>query len=357
MNIKILILACLAIAFLLSKDNNNSKKNYICVSCLLFAIESGLRNLSVGQDTERYYFLFWVIDYCDWKDILIPFMNFAAKRDPGYSILIKFVTTIFKSWQFYLILSSAFLYVSLGKLWNRYIETKHGVFFASILWLALFDIIALSGMRQMITMALAFYMTSYIECRKWRIVIPAIIVGAFIHISILFMTAFIPLSFLNKEKLKILLFVAIAVVPIIGSFSGAIMGWMANYLENEYYHNYAQQVEGAVGYTYVILCTTLSAFILYEYQLIKDAPNFFLIAAILMTTFVPLILRGGTAIRIGQYFTVYMMLSIPYIMERIKRRNLIYGIMTVTLIVNILFASQNNYLFCWESSSGYIYGY
>lgn len=358
MNIKLVILGIVLIAYLFQPDSQKTRKSLIFLVCLLFTIESGLRGIDVGNDTIAYYFSFYDIINTQWFDILSALYRDSSEvRDPGFAVVVKAIGSIIPSWQIYCLISASFLYVSVGKLWNKYIETRLGILFATILWLALFDIIALSGMRQMLTTAIAFYLIPYVEKKRWIIVIPVVLICSLIHISLLFFLAFLPLSLVPVKLYKKLLLLSILLVPVIGLFSQQIMTFMVNSMENDYYQGYVVVAEGAKGYTYVILCTFLSVFILFNYRYLKTAPNFFMMAAVMMTLLVPLILRGGTAIRIGQYFTVYMMVSLPWIIERSKMKNFYYLIMISILILSIITSSSNDFHFFWDSAGNYIYGY
>lgn len=82
-----------------------------------------------------------------------------------------------------------------------------------------------------------------------------------------------------------------------------------------------------------------------------------MMAAVMMTLLVPLILRGGTAIRIGQYFTVYMMVSLPWIMERSNMRKIYYTAMIGVLVLSLITTPAMEYHFFWNSTGSYIYGF
>lgn len=357
MNIKLIILSILMVYYLLTDKNPKAKNRFIVLACALLTIESGLRGLEIGPDTYAYYSNFYVIMETPWNEVFLSlFMPLSEIRDPAYNVIVKLFSSIFPSWQLYCLASAIFLYVSVGNLWAKYIETKQGILFAVVLWLALFDIIALSGMRQMLTTAIAFYMIPFVERKRWKIVIPTILLGSMIHVSLLFFMAFIPLSYTHSSYYKPLLLMSIIMVPVIGTFSQQIMAFMANSMENDYYKGYIEEAEGPKAYVYVILCTSLSLYILINYKCLKTAPVFFLTAAVLMTLFVPLILRGGTAIRIGQYFTVYMMLSLPWINDRSQNKSVLYLVMISVLLFSIV-SIPSEYVFFWDSVTSYTYGY
>lgn len=358
MNIKLVILTIIVLAYLFQTNSPRSRKNLIVLVCSLFALESGLRGIEVGNDTSSYYMSYYDIIGTQWSEIIVAlFKSSTEVRDPGFAVVVKAIGSVIPSWQVYCLISAIFLYISIGKLWNRYIETRLGVLFAAILWLNLFDIIALGGMRQMLTTAIAFYIIPYVEEKRWMIVVPAVIIGSLIHISLLFFMAFVVLSFVPASLYKKMLFVATFLVPVVGIFSQQIMVLMINSMENDYYQGYAEVAEGAKAYTYVYLCTTLSIFIFINYKFLKTAPNFFMMAAVMMTLLVPLILRGGTAIRIGQYFTVYMMVSLPWIMERSNMRKIYYTAMIGVLVLSLITTPAMEYHFFWNSTGSYIYGF
>lgn len=358
MNIQLVILLIIIITYLVSPSNEKGKKYLIWTSCILFTIQSGFRHITSSGDTLVYYYNFWSVKKASWEEIINSlFMNLSEVRDPGYAVLEKIFSSLIPSWTFFCLSTAFLLFLGLGRIWARYLQTKSAVLFASVLWLALFNIIALSGMRQMITTALAFLITPAMEQKKWLIVIPTVLIGSYIHISFLLFLAFIPLSYIKKSYYNYILFIAIAMVPVVASISQTIMIFMVSQMANEYYQAYAYEATGAKAYTYVALCTGLSLFMMFYYRQLKEAPKFYSIAAVLMTMLVPLILRGGTAIRIGQYFTVYMMLSLPFIIERISMKKFYYTLMLSVLTYYIIISSSSSYLFFWDRPIAYIYGF
>ena len=71
----------------------------------------------------------------------------------------------------------------------------------------------------------------------------------------------------------------------------------------------------------------------------------------LLTLTVPLINLTGTMIRIGQYFTIYMMLLVPYAIDFIakgKSRQLFYLSSIAALILLCLKSGSFNYQFFWQ---------
>lgn len=342
----IFILVFLYYLFLGEKRNNPKAKNkLVWFSCALLILQSGLRHVEVGADTIGYYSGFMNTMKMGWSELLLVT---SESRDPGYRIVAKAFSSIIPEWQVYLIALATLFYYAMGRLWQRYINSAEGVLLATVLVLSLFNVIALSGIRQMITMSISMLLIPYIEQKKWKVVVPVLLLGSFIHLSILFVFAFIPLQYIKKGKYKMLIGLAIIMIPIVIVYARTIVGFMAMQTENEYYMGYAETVNEAKPYAYIALCSIISLFLFINYKSLKNAPTFFSSALVLMTLSFPLIIQDGTMIRIGQYFTIYIMLSIPLVLDGKQSKNLFYfGMISVLLL--FMLNSKFDYHFFWEN--------
>ena len=335
-----------------SANKESAKRKLVIIACGLLALESGLRHVCVGPDTFGYYGFFQKDASTPWQLVLAGLLVDGSDfRDPGYSILSKAFSTIIPSWQLYLVALAGLFFLSLGRLWNRYIASLEGVLFATTLFIALFHIIVLSGMRQQITMSLSMLLIPYLEERKWKIVLPTIAVGFLIHASFVFYLAFIPFYVLKKDRFKLFLTIAILLIPFVAVSARSIVAFMASQMSNDYYMGYAQSTAEGNPYTYIALCTSISIFFLFNYQMFKTAPVFMKAAAVMMTLAVPLIVLDGSMIRIGQYFTIYMMLSLPYIVDYTYSKNMYLGM--IVILCFLTYIQPQTYHFFWETLSGY----
>ena len=162
MNLNIFIFLIVLVFYLLTANQPNqinSKKNLIILACTLLALQSGLRHVSVGPDTYGYYGSFVSTIGMNWIEVFAGFFVDADEfRDPGYRVVEKLFSFIIPSWQFYILTLAVLFYYSMGRLWYRYISTKEGVLLALLLVLTLFNIIAMSGIRQQITMTLSMFL-------------------------------------------------------------------------------------------------------------------------------------------------------------------------------------------------------
>lgn len=358
MNISIInCILFLVLYFICLHKRNRSKSTFITWCCIILGLESGLRHISVGPDTATYYFHFK--DVCDfsWGDVLSNFLVESSEfRDPAYNLIQKIFISIIPSWQLFLVAVAFFYFYSLRQLLNRYIQSLNGALLALILYVALFNIIALSGIRQCITTGIAFLLIPLINDRRWKVTIPIILLGATIHISLLFILLLIPLIILNEKTKRILYLLAIVLIPAVAIGARSIVTFMVGFLSNEYYAGYADADKSGDPIVYVAICSFISIYEYFNYKKLTSNPKtlFLVPSNILMTFFVPLIFLDGTMIRIGQYFTLYIMLSLSYIFDKSKYGKIAYIISITALIFNI-FTSNFQYYFFWENVAKFYY--
>ena len=358
MNSALIILILIFITYIFLKDNKGyGKRNLIICGCVLLTLESGLRHISVGPDTYTYYQIFTATCSTSCKELLVMIFDSASElRDPTFLIIQKLFYTIIPSWQIFLLFSSSLYFYALGRLFNRYIPSISGALFAFVLYLALFHIIALSGIRQQITMSLSMLIIPWINDKKLFKTLIVICIGALIHISMLFTLLLLPLMYITPQKIKLIYVLSILLVPIVAINARPIVAYMASFLESDYYSQYAKVENQANPILYVILCSAISIYQCYnsKYLLTSNTTRFIIPTCILMTLFVPLIFLDGTMIRIGQYFTLYMMLSLPIIFLQVK-----YGKITQLLLILYLtyaiIQTPIEYNFFWTINPIFIY--
>ena len=179
--------------------------------------------------------------------------------------------------------------------------------------------------------------------------------GAFIHVSALF---FLLVPFSNLLLLRHIKFIHLAsffVIPYVIMYSSEVMLYLSSFLENSYYSTYGE-LEAQGGATlYIALMEMLSLFCyvaFFRADLKKNKRlSLMYIMLPLLTLTVPLINLTGTMIRIGQYFTIYMMLLVPYAIDFIakgKSRQLFYLSSIAALILLCLKSGSFNYQFFWQ---------
>lgn len=351
----LVILFCLYLFY--SRLRKDNRYNYITWGCVILGLEAGLRHIAVGPDTPTYYMFFQQACNSTWTEVFQGFTSGAENfRDPAFAVIEKLFGTIMPSWQLFLIAVATFYFYGLWKVLTRYIETLEGALLAFVLYLSLFNIVALSGLRQCIATGIAFLVIPLINDRKWKIVIPTVVIGATIHISLLVILALIPLILLPDKIKKIFYFISIVLIPIVAVSARSIITYVVGFIANDYYSGYANAVQEDDPIVYVALCSIISIYEYCNYNKLTslDKTSFIVPCNILMTLAVPLIFLDGTIIRIGQYFTLYMTISLPLIFDQSSYRKVAYFGCIAFLAFRIL-TSSGEYYFFWETAPGFMY--
>lgn len=353
----VILVILLLLYFVYSYIQNNNVTKFITWGCVLLGLEAGLRHIAVGPDTPTYYMFFQQACDSSWQEVLLGFVSGAENfRDPAFAVIEKLFGTIMPSWQLFLIAVAAFYFYGLWRILTRYIETLEGALLAFALYLSLFNIVALSGLRQCIAIGIAFLVIPLINDRKWKIVIPTVVIGATIHISLLVILALIPLILLPDKTKKIFYFISIVLIPIVAVSARGIITYVVGFIANDYYSGYANAVQEDNPIVYVALCSIISIYEYCNYNKLTslDKTSFIVPCNILMTLAVPLIFLDGTMIRIGQYFTLYMTISLPLVFDQSSYRKVAYFGCIAFLAFRIL-TSGGMYYFFWESVPGFMY--
>lgn len=358
MNIpSIIALILISLYFIYARKGLVYKRHFITWGCLLLGLEAGLRHISVGPDTPNYYEMFQYACNSSWTDVFSGFTVEASEfRDPAFVVIEKIFSQFTPSWQLFLVAVAFFYFYGLWRILVRYTESLEGALLAFTLYLSLFNIIALSGLRQCITTGIAFYLIPLINDRKWNIVVPMVLVGATIHISLLFVLGFIPLMIIPDRIKKSFYLMAIILMPVVAIYSRNIVAYMASFIANDYYASYVNADNDDSPIVYVLLCAFISIYEYCNYKKLQGSKHvsFLIPSNILMTLSVPLIYLDGAMIRIGQYFTLYMMVSLPYVFDHVSYRKIAYTICITFLIFRVL-TSSNVYHFFWEHVPGFLY--
>ena len=363
MNIKLflyIIIVLLGIVLSSRKDPRDNKRRwYVIIIISILVLESCLRNVVVGPDTIAYYNSFNRVVNMSWGDVLSSFRTayFEGEgKDPGYMVFMKVAQIFSKDFNVFLFFCALPFFIPLGKLLYRCSSNVLQLVFAFTLYVALFHIVALSGIRQQI--ATGFCFMAFLQMDKdnnWKAIL-FILLGATIHISALIFAAIPVLRILSSNVLKALHLGSFVTIPFVVWFAAPIMLFLASFLANDYYSTYAEsEANGGAG-TYIILMELLSLFcyVAIRSNVLSESKRNKLLYTMLpmLTITAPLITLNGAMIRVGQYFTLYMMLLVPIAIDSFSKgesRRLIYFGMIVALIVLTLKGDGFEYYFFWQN--------
>lgn len=340
----------LGLFYLGNYKSDKARKSYIIITMLLLIIESGLRAKSVGPDTMNYYYWFEQCKGLSWSDV---FNNTMEDRDPGFSVLMKSIQLLSGDFNFFLTIGALWFFIPLSIILYRYSSHIFQLIFAFTLYLSLFHIIALSGIRQQFAMGFSFWAFLLYKENKYILASLLLIVGSYIHVSLLLFSA-LPIIhfFVSKRLYKTIHLISIILVPFVFVGAKFIVRYMASFLSDDYYMGYVEK-DGSGAVVYIILMEILSLFcflVIKRDTILKNGNLAYLYINLpLLTFFVPLVALDGAMIRMGQYFTMYMMLLFPYAVDTFSNkrfRSIIY-IISIIILVFYVTKSSIEYEFCF----------
>ncbi|MGN0571788.1 MAG: EpsG family protein [Candidatus Fimenecus sp.] len=340
-------------------EPNQRKRAIFCgFSALNWILISGLRGLSVGADTPGYARSFQYAGSVSWKTVLYscyqvylrgytpqsPAEN-ALYKDPGYLVFQKFIHIFTDNYQVYLFLVAIILFASLAYFVYKNSEDPC---FSFILFSTLFySFYAITGIRQTLATALVVFIGyEFIKERKfWPFVLVSVLAYT-LHKSAL---VFIPFYFISRKKVTwkyaALLCGIVLVLFAIGPNAILALSDFFGYDRDEVY--------SAPTYTYsaMMLLVGCGTLLVHKRLLKVNAnKNIELSAVVLATALTMLTFIDQSMMRVQQYYSLFMMLTIPSMIGLIKEKVKIpitFGCMAVLIVLFML--NHPHYEFFWQA--------
>ncbi|MCF6182105.1 EpsG family protein [Lutibacter sp.] len=338
----------------LNSDTNYVRKKYIKFICVILILQSGLRNVAVGEDTYNYFNTYRNIKTKTWVDIYNTAIEYyktgnSLIRDPGYAFFQKTVQLISKDFQFFLFVIAIIFFSAFGTFVYRNTKRLKDVILAFLIYSVLFySFFSYTGQRQTIATALILVSYEFIKKKKILPFLFLVLIASTIHKSALI---FIPFYFINQiKKTKNFYRIVLLLFPIIMVYSNNLANFFIILGGYELYNQY----EGAGSYTFTTIFLVISVVALLRSKIIlKHNPNaqHYYNAFAIALLFLPLTWFNPSAMRVVQYFSIFMVLFIPEIIHSFNHISVKIGVsiakFTIILLI-ILFIKSN-----WNNSMPY----
>ncbi|MGE6415988.1 EpsG family protein [Planococcus kocurii] len=349
LNIFVMILFAV---ILLWENPNKWKKIVFCILVSLqWTIISGFRHISIGSDTYSYkaYFFDKTLNI-PWHILLKDFINIIfygdLGKDPGYILFEKFFQVFSDEYQLYLIFIASIFTFSLG-VWIY--KNSSEPFLSFLIYVCLFfSFFGITGHRQTIATALVVLIGyKFIKDKKFWPFFILVIIGSTLHKSALIFLVFYFMA--NKKITKKYLGIMSLLITLVFLFKNQIIIFVGTLSG---YDSYIDQFEGAGTwiFTAALILVALVTFWKRKAMMSNNSQVTHYINAILIALLlVPLTFVDPSAMRVVQYFSLFLLLLIPEIIKTFSswERTIIYYSVAVLLI--LLFAKNNpQYLFFWE---------
>lgn len=355
-----IIILGLFFSVLTNENSLKIRKTYLFIVSVMLLLESALRGMSVGDDTLTYFDSFQSVKYTSWADIFRYLSVFNdtdyENRNNGYDLFQKIFQLISDDFRVYLFFIAIVFFSSLYYFLLRNTFTLNELILAFVIYNALFYyFFSITGIKQTITSSVALFCIKYIKERKlMHFVIPILLVS-FIHKSVL---VFLPFYFISElKKIKLNFLIALFLFIIIFVFKQFVITFL---ISDTVYESYLTDLDGkgTLGFTSLLFLVVLVSYFVVD-KMAKKYPNYFhyyngiLIALIL----VPLTWLNSNAMRVVQYFSIYLFVFVPKIIEVVYSNNNFFKriayLICIAILLSFIFNSSSSYKFFWEESTMY----
>lgn len=331
-----------SIVLLHIKPNQKKKKWYCTIVAVQWILISGLRDFSVGRDTEAYYSWFENVKYLSFENIFNTCWNYVFNgldvKDPGYNLLQKIFQLFsddYRMWLFFI----AILFTGLMARWIYKYSAMPEISFLlySVLFFSFF---AITGHRQTIATALIVFL-GYEYAKKRQ----------FLRFVIISFIAFL----LHKSSIVFILFYVVANIKI--SLTYTVVVTIATMLLGIFGQQLYVPVAGAMGFTddlifydgvpattYATVLLLLCIVVLCLYPWISkrrtDAENLYNMLFLTVGSTV-LLYHNQSFMRIQQYFSLIIMVMVPEVILTVEKKYRAWPYMAVVIVLVVYFLRLN----------------
>lgn len=334
----------------------NSSKNYRIQSILFCTIASfqwiilsGFRHISVGSDTMQYYQGHFRVNLSKgWRDIfpnLIAWLQGYDVEEPGYFALQIFFQTFSDNYQLFLIFVACIFTIPLG-LWIYKNSADPLISFA--VYFCLFSsFYAITGIAQTVATTVVLF-GGYDFLRRKKI-LPFLFVcflGGLIHKSALFFIVLYFIGIVPISKMYFLLaFSAFGVIMLEKDIVMQIIVKLTGYTSFSLSSNTKPY---AFTFIYILVCVVIAW--RHEEMLKKSKDVRIWINAVFMgLLLVPTVFINASAMRGVQYFSFFLILIIPAILETFQFKDKKMAQTMILVLLGIMFFQRVPYYqFFWQ---------
>ncbi len=340
--INIILIIVFGFVFIHTNPSDVKKKAYCGIVAVQWILISGLRDYSIGNDTMQYYDLFEAAKVVSFKTYISNCWNYLFNglntKDPGYYLLQKIFqifTDDYRIWLFFI----AIVFTGLMARWIYKYSSMPDISFLiySVLFFAFYSV---TGHRQTLATALIVFL-GYEYAKKRELAKFAIVafIAFMIHkSSVVFIVYYF---FANISITPIYVSVMLVVSVVIAAMGKRIYGPIALMLGfgEEGVNN---DIGGAETYAtvLVLLCIVTMCFYPWINEKRKDAKYFY---NMLILTFITtlLVFQNQAFMRIQQYFSLIIMVTVPELIQAIDKNYRVFAYLFVLVFLTVYLMRGN----------------
>lgn len=343
---------------LIKAASNTYRKRYIVIISIILILQSGLRHVAVGEDTYTYYLGFKDIALMSWDNVEQSFweyFRFSVGKDPGFLIFQKLFQILTVDFQWFLVFIAFLFFISFGIFLYKNTTTISDCIMAYLIYSIMFyTFYSYTGLRQTIAMSLILLGYEFIKKRKLFSFIIIILLASLIHKSALIFLLFYGLTYIRSTKR--LIWAVLFCFPVLLFFSEKISYYFIAVTGS---YNEYESTDKYRPITFVALMLILALIAAFNHDAIvkkNKLMKFYFVAFSMAVFFMAFVFEIHGYMRVVQYFSFFMVLLIPEIINSMDRfsKKFKYGLSIITIVILIgLFLKVNisqevRYAFFWE---------
>ena len=332
MHVYIILLIFTILLFVVCKN----KKTALCLSFILITLIAALRKYSVGIDTASFYNAFErIANSKSWN-----YLDF--RFEPGFYYLCKILSLISKNPQILIVFTSIFINVSVYHFIRKY---SSNTFMSTILYILMNVFFSyMNVMREALAITILLYGFEFLLDKKYIKYIFFVIIASFFHTAAF--ASIIALIYFVLPPKRISYFVEILIAIITYIFYASFF----NILSSTFgYSNYANGVFGMSNYfgALIVFLENIIIFsILFLFASGKEKVDFnkrkmevLTVITIVYLWFEFLTLRMVIFNRIYGLFIIYSIITIPELLNIIKKKNIFNYKVLLFVVFGVFFSS------------------
>lgn len=335
-----IVFICVALLAIIAKKSNRTV--YVCGIILILSLFVGLRDISIGDDTETYYQMFLYLRYG----------IFSPNYEYGFSLISYFILKLFNDIHApFIVFSFITNTLIICRLWE--IRNRYSFVSSIVLYMILYYPSCCNIMRQYLAIAIIFWGLRFLEKDKLKIYLLIVLLSISIHTSAAVAIFYIFIYEINtkrenKRKTKMYIVLGLVCVPILAIAAYYVFGHYAYYFLN---NNNSVGLFNFIRIMYVLIGMVLSYSVFsqvdtlqikFRNRIQKNQVSLNKIILISYSVGVLLYFLGyykTTIMRIGIYFGINEILFIPLIVKNGRGKqvmSLLYWVLIILyFIINV----------------------
>lgn len=350
-----------------NSDNKINRRLYIILCSAVLIFVAAMRNPEFFTDTysidsSNYKYMFENTYDMGWDEFFATaYMRYFGKgaddSDIGYIALNKIIGLFTHDFAFFSLLADLLFFVPLGIVLYRYSTNMYAVIFAFVYYISLIQVNLIGGGRQMFAIGLDIMaLLAVVDKKRLRAAI-FFLLGVTIHFSsFMFLAPLLMIGYgMSAKSLKTIHIICFALFPLVFAMPGELISFMGETSGIERYADYGKKAIQGGANTFIFLVELLSLFCMIAIKkkdiLENKSIQMFYVMTPFLTFFAPLVRANGTMIRIALYYSIFLMLLVPYGIDcstNTSNRKSFYLVAIGALSFLALMGGGMTYYFYWQ---------